>query len=182
MGRTAEEVIARLMMQVEWRVVPTYNYSGEDGKKAPKALAIGGPAYVLPDLQLLRDGQVRWVEVKTKAKPLQWRNPQRKEHGVEERHFLDYIEIQRVSGAPVYICIFEQNSGEVLISPIDTLMGWERRGRLHGHYGPWMVNWPRSYFSPFDATDFFPVGVRGNKLPRALADGRVPVGQYRLSL
>lgn len=180
LGRTVEEGIARIMMKCGWRVNPTYAYSGEEGNKAPKALFIGGPEYVLPDLMVMRDGVTRWVEVKAKTKANYRRDANYFEHGVDFDNWLDYQRIEDESGNAVYLCIFENDTGQVYIAPLSHLKGRERRGRLHGATGPWMANWRRSDFSAFVNSDFFPQDVDGLYVPRADEEEGGPIGQFRM--
>jgi hypothetical protein len=64
-GRSAEERVAHLLQhRYGCYVVPAYNYSA--GDKSPK-LQGAAANYVVPDLDVSKDGRRNWVEVKAKA-------------------------------------------------------------------------------------------------------------------
>ena len=64
-GQSGERVVAGILMNRGWFVVPSYDYSGEDGNKAPKMQG-ADLSLVIPDLDIARGGDRRWIEVKTK--------------------------------------------------------------------------------------------------------------------
>src|SRR5690606_40649353 len=66
-GRNGERLVAELLQSRGWYVIPSYDYSGEDGDKPPR-LQGAVDAFPLPDLDVARDGQRRWAEVKTKKR------------------------------------------------------------------------------------------------------------------
>ena len=53
-----------------WHVIPSYDYSGEDGCKAPRMQGVDS-WFTLPDLDIARNGKRFWVEVKAKGKARQ---------------------------------------------------------------------------------------------------------------
>lgn len=178
-GHTAELNIAELMTRLGWQVNPTYNYTGAEDNKAPRSLARGGPEYVLPDLQVWRSREMRWVEVKSKASA----NPRRVgnflEHGIDKRHWDDYVAIDQTSGAPVYLCVFEENTGHILIATVAHLAASApREGMLHGNRGSLMINWRRSSFTLFEASDFYPPDVESVAAPDVADQQESVIGQY----
>lgn len=113
-GRTAEELVADLFRQWGYYVIPSYEYSGRDDDKAPK-LTGSVRGYTLPDLDVSGNGRRFWVEVKLKTEPTWTRKLQRYEHGIPLRHYQDYLEVERITGCPVYLAIVEENTGLILI-------------------------------------------------------------------
>lgn len=143
-GRSGEKVVAALLNRRGFFVVPSYDYSGEDDK-APK---MHGPDadHVLPDLDLARLGRRYWGEVKTKAEPTFHRLTGRWEHGICLRLWREYWRVQEITGAPVYLFVYEESSGDVLTRSLAKLDAAKRvyAGGRMGRHG--MVFFPRSAF------------------------------------
>ena len=99
---------------------------------------------MLPDLDACKDGGRRWVEVKTKSTATFTRMTQRLEHGIDRRHYNEYLSVQRITGTPVFIVVYEENTGEILWSSVDDLEPYKRFSDKMGRGG--MVFWPRERF------------------------------------
>lgn len=143
-GRAGEKVVAGWLMERGWHVIPSYDYAGEDGDKAPKMTGKHS-AFVLPDLDVAQNGKRMWAEVKTKAEPTLHRKTQTLEHGINLRHFRDYKRIETVTGCAVYVFVYEECTEELLMRPL----GEESEGRIYtgpamGRGG--MIFWPRKSF------------------------------------
>ena len=113
MGRTGEKTVAEILQRRGWYIIPSYDYSGEDGDKAPK-LHGAFNSYVIPDLDASKEGLRIWVEVKTKTAATYTRITRRLEHGIPYRHFRSYREVEQITGCPVYLVVYEIETGEVL--------------------------------------------------------------------
>lgn len=145
-GRNGERLVAAVLMDRGWFVIPSYDFSGSEGDKAPK-MRRHGEGYVIPDLDTAKDGKRIWVEVKTKARPDPYRAAgNRLEHGITRRHWDDYQRIQKETGCPVYLVIYEECSQDVLTQSIDRLAASARYydGTKMGRTG--MVFFPRTTF------------------------------------
>jgi hypothetical protein len=119
-GRTAEESVARILQhRYGCHVVPVYDYRA--GDKAPKLQGAGG-GYVVPDLDVSKNGSRSWVEVKAKTNA---GSPTRLtgqiEHGFSWRLFQHYLAVQQITGTPVYIIILETPTGDILYQSLDAL-------------------------------------------------------------
>ena len=142
LGHTGEERVAGLLRRSGWFVIPSYNYSGEEGNKAPR-LQGALRAYVIPDLDCARDGVRNWVEVKTKTaatltydpmeiRPYSFQEaremglPGRLEHGISERHANSYAEVQRITGDQVLLVIYERSTGDVLWATLEAWLDGRR--------------------------------------------------------
>jgi hypothetical protein len=147
-GRNGEQLVARHLIQAGWYVIPSYDYSGEDGSKAPLMRGLHD-SFVIPDLDTGKDGRRVWVEVKTKkqASP-RWTEGDRPYHGISLKHWRDYLEIERITGCAVYLIIYEECSGEFLCQSVKKLKPalWEYRGGKMGRCG--MAFFPRDAFQP----------------------------------
>lgn len=147
-GRNGERIIADLLMARGWYVIPSYDYSGEDGNKAPKMQGARS-AFVLPDLDVIRQGKRFWCEVKTKKEPTYTRMLDRLEHGIPLRHYQHYRLVEEETGCFVWLFIYEELAAVVLCNSLNNL---ERFKRIYAggkmSYGG-MVFWPRDRFFEF---------------------------------
>jgi hypothetical protein len=143
-GRTGELLVGRELMARGFHVIPSYDYSGAD--EHPPRMEGAGGAYVLPDLDVARDGERVWVEVKTKAEPTFHRLTGRWEHGFSRRLWGHYREVEAITGARVFLVIIEESSGEVLVASLRALDRVKRvyEGSAMGPHG--MVFFPRAAF------------------------------------
>jgi hypothetical protein len=119
-GRTAEETIARILQhRYGCHVVPVYDYSA--GDKAPRLQGAHG-GYVVPDLDVSKNGDRSWVEVKAKnnAGSRTWLTG-RVEHGFSWRLFQQYQMVQQITGTRVYIIILETHTNDILYQSLDQL-------------------------------------------------------------
>ena len=150
-GRAGEHIVAKWFRARGWHVTPSYDYSGEGGNQAPR-MSSAFSAYILPDLDVAGDGRRMWIEVKTKAEPTLHRITNTLEHGIPMRLFKEYKAIELVTGAEVYLVIYEECSGELLFRPIGT----KADGRVYD--GPamnrgGMIFWARASFSLMGKVD-----------------------------
>jgi hypothetical protein len=145
-GRAAEQMVAGWLQGRGWFVIPSYDYSGEDGRKVPRLQGLK-TGHAVPDLDVARDGGRKWIEVKAKKEPnprhdCYWGRPEVPEHGIDESHYLDYLEVKRITGDEVWIAIYEENTGLLLAAEISTL----GRPRIGTWAGTKIANWPRDRF------------------------------------
>lgn len=142
-GRGGEQVVAKWLMERGWYVIPSYDYAGEDGDKAPRlqGYRVGHP---VPDLDCAKDGNRRWVEVKTKTTTIFWRKTQKHQHGIDMPLLQHYRTVQAITGTPVWVAIYEEFSGCLLANTIDAL-GEPRVGR-NNMDGKLLANWDRDKF------------------------------------
>lgn len=138
-GRAGELKVSAWLQERGWFVIPSYDYSGDDRNKAPK-LQGASEGFPVPDLDVCKSGDRRWVEVKTKTaadftyKTGQW------EHGIE--HYDDYVRVAAETGTEAWLAIYETSTGDLLAQSFAGL-GEPRRSTLHGKR---MAYWPRSRF------------------------------------
>jgi len=142
-GKHGERVVARILRERGWYIVPSYDFTGTDGAKAPRMIGqrLG---FVIPDLDIARGGTRYWVEVKTKTAADFTRLTQRFEHGMQLRHYTDYQRVQQESASPVWIFVLELAASELLFIALDKIEDMKRvyDGRKMGRGG--MVYWPRA--------------------------------------
>jgi hypothetical protein len=119
-GRSGERVVAKMFQRAGWYIIPSYDYCGDEKNKAPKLMGFAA-SHVIPDLDISRKGTRRWVEVKTKKEATFYRKKSRYEHGINYRHYLNYLEVQLITGDPVFLCIYEEETQQFLIAALDEL-------------------------------------------------------------
>jgi len=118
-GRKGELLIADLLKQAGWYILPSYDYSGEE-EKAPR-LQGALREYVIPDLDISKNGERRWAEVKTKQKADWTYITRRLEHGIPLRHYRHYLEVQEITGCDVWLFVYEIEAGDVLFAKLNDL-------------------------------------------------------------
>lgn len=125
-------IVAQELQRQGYFVLPSYDYSGDDGNKSPR-LQGDVAQYVVPDLDVSRNGKRMWVEVKTKSRPSIGRRSGKPEHGIDGRHLSHYLKVQEITGCPVYVVVYETATGQVLRQSADEIAARGRRSRL-GEY------------------------------------------------
>lgn len=138
-GRQGEQMVATWLRERGWYVIPSYDYSGSNRDKAPKLQGIAD-GFPVPDLDVAKAGDRRWVEVKTKERPTEFRKTGSLDHGIE--HYDDYVRVAAETGTEAWLAIFELSTGHLLAQSFAGL-GEPRRSILNGKR---MAYWPRSRF------------------------------------
>ena len=119
-SRQAEESVSRWLKTRGCGVIPSYDYNGKDKEKSPR-LSMLKDRYVIPDLDVAKEGQRYWIEVKRYThRPLNKRYGIYV-HGIPERLYRDYLEVQRITGTPVYLAIEDKEYDALLIAKLDSL-------------------------------------------------------------
>ena len=140
-GRAGEQRVAAWLQERGWYVIPSYDYIGENGDKAPR-MAGTAAEYPVPDLDISRAGERRWAEVKTKYAATLTRKTQTFDHGINSRHLDAYRKVQEITGDDCWIMIYEESTGR-LIGQSLTVLGEPRRATS---LGVPMAYWPRARF------------------------------------
>jgi len=146
-GRAAEQRVARWLQEFGFFIIPSYDYSGADGNKAPRLQGLTA-GHAVPDLDVSKDGHRKWVEVKFKTRANPWRSrkpwgrPNTPEHGIDYSNYLDYLKVKRITGDEVWIAIYEESTGFLLMAEIDAL----GKPRVGSWLGKQVANWPRDRF------------------------------------
>lgn len=119
-GRTFERFVAKLLKERGCYVVLSADYNGEDENKTPR-LHGQTMGLVLPDLDVSKDGRRFWVEVKWKNQATLYRALKVLEHGINKRLYEHYLQVQTITGCPVWLFFCEDNSREILFGRLDQL-------------------------------------------------------------
>lgn len=120
LGHRGERIIENVLLTRGAGVIRSYAYLSEGDDKAPRLHFLSG-GYVLPDLDVCRESGRIWVEVKTLWAPARNRTFNCLVHGFKARLRSQYLEVQKRSGAPVWIVVLEVESGDVLLARLDSL-------------------------------------------------------------
>lgn len=139
LGRSAELIVADWLRQLGWYVIPSYDYSGDDGNKAPRLQGLT-KRFPIPDLDIAQNGHRRWVEVKAKTKANWTWKTQQYEHGIE--HYDDYIQVEQETGTEAWLAIYEITTTCLLMQSFN-MLGEPRRSTMNGTR---MAYWPRDAF------------------------------------
>lgn len=119
-GHCGELLVSEFLRRRGWFVIPSYDYSGEEGDNPPR-LQGNGIAYPIPDLDVAKSGRRRWVEVKTKGHADWTLVTRRFEHGIAKRHYDAYKIVSEITGELVWLCVYEMDTSDVLIASLSTL-------------------------------------------------------------
>lgn len=144
-GHTGELIIAKILQEGGWYVIPSYDYTGEDDNKAPRLQGIH-EQFVIPDLDIAKDGCRLWAEVKTKASASFTRITQRYEHGIPMRHYRHYLKVQEITGCDVWLYVYEEDTRTILRGSIDYLSQFKREYNGDKMSRGGMVFFPRDKF------------------------------------
>lgn len=128
LGKFGEAIWKRVLANSGWHYISLANI--EDGG-APMARGNGGNI-ILPDFDAFRDGESVYVEAKAKTQSIRFRKANQERHGINERNWNHYRQIERTTGKPCCIAIVELQSeqkdqslkwsGEILIEKVSNLI------------------------------------------------------------
>lgn len=120
MGHYGEVKIRQWLESRGFFTVPSYEFTGKNGDKAPRACRLA-EGLVLPDIDCYRDGERFWVECKHYYQAAFNRSLQIQVHGIKRRHYQDYLEIQSQSGSEVWLFVLESKTGDVICQSLSKL-------------------------------------------------------------
>lgn len=140
-GRRWEEKVSRWLQADGYRVLTIYEYTGANGRKAPRMMANPDEnSLILPDLQVAARGATHWIEVKSKSSfgvPFA-DHPSYKTTGIDLRHWEHYRQVQKVSGLMVVIFFVHHHVREIRCASLDELD--ENRSK-YINFGNGMIYW-----------------------------------------
>lgn len=171
LGREGEEYALERLRNAGLFVIRSYDYL-QAQHKAPRLQGPGAQGYVLPDLDVSRDGVRAWVEVKTKADIGYYRNKRQWRHGIDAGNWQDYQAVSQRTGTRLFVIVLEKcrmlSAGrtelsdsfeQILIADAQTLqrslIRMDNTAAARSAYGGEMVYFPRDVFAEWDATSGF---------------------------
>lgn len=158
-GQAGESAISQWLQCQGCTVLPAYEKIFDTGK-GPQ-LYTAHRNFVSPDLLVFGGGQksIFFAEVKHKTRFTWHRNSQTWQTGIDLRHYLDYCEVESITGLPVWLMFLHTDSepsqsdlthGAPKTCPSglfgnalsDLMLAESHRSQRHGTSG--MVYWPES--------------------------------------
>lgn len=153
LGEAGERLVEEFLQRCLWATIPKRKYAGEG---APM-LEGTDVQTILPDIEAVKDGETRYVEVKTKSTYHVQRNKDNeKRHGIGFRSWRHYCDIQRDTGNEVWLFIYEVDTGTLCCASLDKLSDAIVKLIQYGDsgyeaYGEEMIIWPRAAFRQINA-------------------------------
>ncbi len=111
-GRIGESLIARYLRSKGWAVLPVYEKEIDNGKGPCLFLPYGLPEneLIAPDLLLMREKQVRWVEAKSKTTATWSLRKKCYQTGIDLRLYKDYQKVQSTTKWPVWLVFLQKST------------------------------------------------------------------------
>jgi hypothetical protein len=121
-ARVWEARMATWLRSHGYLILPTYDYTGIGGDKAPRLEAERATdSLVLPDLLVAKGGRSFFVEVKVKARADWTRVSEQLETGLDGRLWSHYLRVEEATGLPVWLAFLHQKEGLVLCNSLAEL-------------------------------------------------------------
>ena len=124
-GKIAEKEIEAFFQKRGYYVVRSYDYNGGDNK-SPKMFSYkNSNDLILPDLDCSKNGVRIWIECKHYTSSPFNRKLKIFVHGILKRHYLQYLEVQKITGCPVYLFIKEVESDMIFGAKLEDLKTYD---------------------------------------------------------
>ena len=114
-GRLGEDAISRWLIRKDFFVLPAYEIAVNHGK-GPRLFGPNG-ALISPDLLAFKGPRVEWIEAKHKSAFTWHRLTQSWQTGIDRRHWLHYLEVERTTPFPVWLFFLHRPGGEAVDTP-----------------------------------------------------------------
>lgn len=130
-GKEGEHEVGEYYMSINYSILPLYQF---DDKIAPKIFTTNS-SITSPDLFISGNNKYFWVEVKTKNRWIDFNGLQT---GCNYEHYLQYLEVKKITGMPVYLVFNHKNIpplGKFIIE-IETIPFriWDGYNENNGNY------------------------------------------------
>jgi len=110
-GHKGELDIEGILQNYGWYTIPTYDYKSEY-KKSPR-LVCGKDTLFIPDIDASKNGKRIWIECKWKEGASHNNKRMVFNHGIPSYLYKSYLNVERVTGNPVWIFFIEGNQAEL---------------------------------------------------------------------
>lgn len=111
LGHDGELLIEKVLQDYGWYTIPTYDYKGEY-KKSPRMIG-DGKYLIVPDIDASKNRKRLWVESKLKEGASWTYSTCIFEHGLPLYLYEDYLQVEQITGCPVWLFILEANQAEI---------------------------------------------------------------------
>jgi hypothetical protein len=122
-GKIAEKEIESYFMNKDYNIIRSYDYVGDDNK-SPKMFS-KKINFVLPDLDISKNGKRFWVECKHYTHTPLNRKYNIYVHGIKKRHYNHYLNVQNETGNLIYLFIKEIEHNCILYAQLDQLKTYD---------------------------------------------------------
>lgn len=111
-GQIGEGYISRWLRGRGWHMLPVYETELDTGKGPRLFMAQSSDRseLIAPDMLAMRDGKFIWFEAKRKTRFSWYRIHKKWVTGIDKRHYLDYIEVQKQVAIPLWVLFLHTNS------------------------------------------------------------------------
>lgn len=118
-GHIGESLIARYLRHMGYVVLPAYEKEIDNGKGPRLFLPLWAEdaELITPDLQAIRNQQIRWIEAKHKNMATFYRKKWRWQTGIDKRHYEDYLKVQKITAWPVWLLFLQETPLETNAPP-----------------------------------------------------------------
>ncbi len=119
-GQMGESLIAKYLRRLGYIILPAYEKEIDNGKGPRIFLPYGysPKELITPDMLAKRRRLTLWIEAKHKSAATFYRKKQRWQTGIDKRHWIDYLQVEKVSGWPVHL-LFLQRLAVITNAPPD---------------------------------------------------------------
>lgn len=152
-GAAAEKRVAEWLQVRGWHVIPSYDFAGSNGDKAPKLQGFR-QGHPVPDLDVARGGIRKWIEVKSKGYSPFWRKGGYHTHGIDLPLWQHYQTVEVITGTECWLAIYEEDTRCLLCQSLRNLGEPDSKG--NDTCGKPVVYWRREKFRhlhTFEVTD-----------------------------
>lgn len=120
-GLIGESHVARWLNRGGWHVLPAYEKELNSGKGPRFYTATRGPL-VTPDMLIIRDTDIRWVECKAKNAFAWHRNSEAWTTGIDHHHWEQYLLVRETVPFPLWLFFIQKrgvakDTPEGMVSP-----------------------------------------------------------------
>lgn len=119
-GQVGESLIARYLRLRGWTILPAYEKEIDNGKGPRLFLPLWSEDadLITPDLQAMKNQQVKWIEAKHKNMATFFRKKWRWQTGIDKHHYLDYLKVQdRTPTWPIWLLFLQEPPVETNAPP-----------------------------------------------------------------
>jgi Holliday junction resolvase len=114
-GSIGEQNVGVFLKRNGWAVLPAHECNPGNA-----ALLQGADdSFVLPDLLSFNSRQRIWAESKVKEKSQLYRKRNEYRHCIDEYNYKEYLAVQSLTGIPVWVFIYEEDTQKLIRAPLN---------------------------------------------------------------
>lgn len=128
-GKTGETEIANWILSKGATILPIYEIA--DNQYKGPTIYTGGETIIAPDMLVMSNGNMFFVEAKHKAAFTEYRKTGKFQTGIDIKHLHEYIRIQNVTNIPVWLMFLQRGGIAKDSSPSPSGLYGGSLGRLY---------------------------------------------------